>query len=320
MKAGEIRVKEEISKGLKRADLNLLVTLHALLKFKSVKLAAEELYLSQSAVSRALGRLRETFNDELFERTHSGLVPTEKLRSLEAQLSNIVSEIDDLISEKQFNLEQCKESFVLSIPAIIGCHLAPELMVHLQKVAPLASLLEVQPSADPMPLLKSGELDFAVHNFPTFDKNYYCEHLGKIKVALYVRGEHPLCEREHVQLSDLSPYPLLGNMIDEAYLTGYESPVTQLCELVGEGKKPSFRSVQFHSLIATTERTNSVFLASQTLEKYLAMGRPLKKLELAEPLDMSMDIYLIALKSKSERESHKWFIELLNQKITEMLS
>ena len=42
-----------------RLDLNLLVALDALLTERSVSLAADRLFLSQSATSSALGRLRE---------------------------------------------------------------------------------------------------------------------------------------------------------------------------------------------------------------------------------------------------------------------
>src|SRR5579864_2111581 len=48
-----------------RLDLNLLVALDALLTERSVSLAADRIYLSQSATSSALGRLREYFDDEL---------------------------------------------------------------------------------------------------------------------------------------------------------------------------------------------------------------------------------------------------------------
>lgn len=46
-------------------DLNLLVTLDALLTQRSVTRAAEQLNLSQSAISCALNRLREHLDDDL---------------------------------------------------------------------------------------------------------------------------------------------------------------------------------------------------------------------------------------------------------------
>lgn len=51
-----------------RCDLNLLVALRILIEECSVSKAAERLNLSQSAMSRILGRLRNLLNDPLFIR------------------------------------------------------------------------------------------------------------------------------------------------------------------------------------------------------------------------------------------------------------
>ena len=75
---------------LARVDLNLLVSLSVLLKEKNVSRAAERLYLSQSAMSRTLQRLRELFDDPLFHRTASGIIPTEKAHSIEALLLSLI--------------------------------------------------------------------------------------------------------------------------------------------------------------------------------------------------------------------------------------
>ena len=50
---------------LKDVDLNLLVVFDVLLQERSVTRAAERLDLTPSAVSHALRRLRELFDDEL---------------------------------------------------------------------------------------------------------------------------------------------------------------------------------------------------------------------------------------------------------------
>ncbi|MFD6548065.1 LysR family transcriptional regulator, partial [Bacillus cereus] len=49
-------------------DLNLLVSLDALLQHRSVTKAANQLGLSQPALSAALGRLRRHFDDNLLYR------------------------------------------------------------------------------------------------------------------------------------------------------------------------------------------------------------------------------------------------------------
>ena len=68
---------------LSRLDLNLLVSLDALLTERSVTRAAERLHLSQPALSASLGRLRTHFNDPILARTGN----TYELTPLASRLS-----------------------------------------------------------------------------------------------------------------------------------------------------------------------------------------------------------------------------------------
>ncbi len=63
-------------------DLNLLVALDRLLRAGSVTAAAAELGITQPAMSRTLGRLREVFDDPLFVRDGRSVVPTVRAREL----------------------------------------------------------------------------------------------------------------------------------------------------------------------------------------------------------------------------------------------
>ena len=71
-----VRCLEMDIRELGRLDLNLLVALEALIEEGSVSKAAERLFITQSAMSKTLGRLRELFDDPLFIRRGSGMVPT----------------------------------------------------------------------------------------------------------------------------------------------------------------------------------------------------------------------------------------------------
>lgn len=67
-------------------DLNLLVTLEALLESGSVTVAAARLRSSQPAVSRALGRLRDHFDDPLLVRSGNAMSPTPRGAELAMRL------------------------------------------------------------------------------------------------------------------------------------------------------------------------------------------------------------------------------------------
>lgn len=304
----------DLSKQLKQADLNLLVTFHLLLKHRSVKRVADELFLSQSAVSRALGRLRQTFDDELFTRTYSGLVPTEKAKSLAIPLTNIVTEIEELIVGKEFDLSRCSENFVVAAPALIGCHLVPELMVNILPQAPNVSVTEVQPKSNPTPSLEKGEVDFVLYNNPTFDTNYFCQHLGTTPIAMYARSGHPLQSHDYLDYEHLAKYPIIGNMVDIASDSGFQSPMTVLCERLGKRTAPRLKSVQLHSLLMSAEMTDCVLLASEALQHDKFSRHTLNKLQFKEDASLSMDVYLIAMKSKVLKPEYEWFKDLIIDK------
>ncbi|EYD75591.1 Transcriptional regulator, LysR family [Rubellimicrobium mesophilum DSM 19309] len=77
-----------------RPDLNLLVTLDALLSEGSVAGAARRLRLSPSAMSRALARLREATGDPLLVRAGRGLVPTPRAVELRDRVGILVEEAE----------------------------------------------------------------------------------------------------------------------------------------------------------------------------------------------------------------------------------
>lgn len=82
---------------LKEIDANLLVTLDALLVDASVTRAAERLGRSASAISHALAKLREIFNDELFVRAGQRLVPTAKALELAPTVHVILAGMESLL-------------------------------------------------------------------------------------------------------------------------------------------------------------------------------------------------------------------------------
>ena len=59
-------------------DLNLLVYLDVLLREKNVTRAAEELGISQPAMSNGLKRIRDLFGDPILVRTSDGMTPTDR--------------------------------------------------------------------------------------------------------------------------------------------------------------------------------------------------------------------------------------------------
>jgi len=87
-----------MNNSLRRIDLNLLVTLDALLAQHNVTRAAERLHLSQPTVSVQLARLREVFSDPLLLPGPRGMRPTARADELREPLSQALELLEKAVA------------------------------------------------------------------------------------------------------------------------------------------------------------------------------------------------------------------------------
>jgi LysR family transcriptional regulator, nod-box dependent transcriptional activator len=79
-------------------DLNLIIYLDALLAERSVSRAAERVHISQSAMSDALARLRDYFQDKLFVQVGRSMVPTPLAASMLQPIRDILLQVESVAS------------------------------------------------------------------------------------------------------------------------------------------------------------------------------------------------------------------------------
>jgi DNA-binding transcriptional LysR family regulator len=122
---------------LREVDANLLVTLDALLVDASVTRAAERLGRSASAISHALAKLREIFNDELFVRAGQKLVPTAKALELAPTVHVILAGMESLLRpNKPFDPSEASRDFAVAAGEAGELILVQPLRKRLHKLAP----------------------------------------------------------------------------------------------------------------------------------------------------------------------------------------
>lgn len=88
---------------IKNLDLNLLRALDALLDTRSVTRAAQQLGLTQPAVSGMILRLRDAFQDPLFVRVQRGIEPTPRALALALPLKAALRDIEGLMQPAAFD-------------------------------------------------------------------------------------------------------------------------------------------------------------------------------------------------------------------------
>ncbi|MBK7395897.1 MAG: LysR family transcriptional regulator [Myxococcales bacterium] len=125
---------------LSSIDLNLLVVLHHVLTERSATRAARRLGVTQSAVSNALGRLRDLFDDPLVVRHARGLAPTPRAESLAPRLARLLGEVGGLLDDQAFEPTTATREFTLACADYYGMVVVPPLAAALRERAPRASL------------------------------------------------------------------------------------------------------------------------------------------------------------------------------------
>lgn len=147
----------------KRLDLNLLVALDHMLEHRSVTAAADKMFMSQSAMSNALTRLRTYFNDPLLVQVGRKMELTPKAESLQPAIRDILVRTEAAIdttpkfdprkSDRVFNVLLSDYSLRVLMPQVL--HLVQE------QQATIGFDLKAQTTA-PYLQLEQGEIDLLI--------------------------------------------------------------------------------------------------------------------------------------------------------------
>jgi LysR family transcriptional regulator, nod-box dependent transcriptional activator len=147
----------------KGLDLNLLIALDALLTERNVSSAARKVFLSQSAMSGALARLREHFGDELLVPVGRRMVLTSAAQLLIEPLRQLVLQIEATVGiSLKFEAAKSSRTFVVHASDYITEVVLSRVVAMLANEAPGVILEIVPPLDDPAASLESGEVDLLI--------------------------------------------------------------------------------------------------------------------------------------------------------------
>jgi LysR family nod box-dependent transcriptional activator len=182
---------------LNRLDLNLLITLDALLTERSITRAAEKIYLSQSGTSGALARLREVFEDELLVRVGAQMQPTPLGESLQVPIHNILLQIQATVDRRlEFDADTAKRRFRLLMSDYTSNILMTRLVERISKSAPGIELEMIAPTKNPAEQLEQGDVDFLVMPTKVLSKDHPSFDLFEEKFVCMCWNENPLVNKE----------------------------------------------------------------------------------------------------------------------------
>lgn len=186
---------------LQDLNLNLLLSLDALLTERSVTRAAQSCHVTQPAMSQTLARLRTVFDDPLLVRAGRGMEPTALAARMADTLHALLSQMDALVGDQgEFQPAHSSHAFALaSLDHFSVLHL-PKLTQQLQVRAPQLRLNTLQLSYDKLPdQLERGEVDLGVgvfHDAPAglMQRALHCEQFMCV-----LRTGHPMLDDWNIE-------------------------------------------------------------------------------------------------------------------------
>ena len=180
------------SRNVKNIDLRLLAIISELHHTRSVSQTAENLALSQSAVSMSLAKLRKHFNDPLFVRTSVGMEPTPHA----SELIQLLKRAEDLLQTALghhvvFDPSVSDRVFRLYSTDIAQVTLMPKLLRRLKETAPSVRIDLRRISETTPRLLESGGADLAVGFILPMGAGFCQQSLFREKFLCALRRNHP---------------------------------------------------------------------------------------------------------------------------------
>lgn len=264
---------------LRELNLNLLLSLEALLEASHVSRAAEKLGVTQSAMSHALKQLRAHFDDPLLVRGGQGLVLTPRAERLAISLRRAFSELRRGLNDEAQD-QSTARTFTIVSPDHLACVLLPGLTQRMAEHAPLVEL--TVRSLDPrffLEQLEVGEVDLVLSVETPRAAALKTKRLFEDSFACAVRRDHP---RVGSKLT-LAQYAELSHVVHSPSGRG-TSGIDHALEARGCTRQISLRVPSLVVATTVAAATDHIVTAPRRFLEQLAPHLGLKVL--AVPLDL----------------------------------
>ncbi|PMG00672.1 LysR family transcriptional regulator [Vibrio breoganii] len=299
---------------LKKIDFNLLKIFVTVYQEKSLKRAAERLFVTTPAVSQNIKKLRETLDEELFVLSHRQFVPTPYSDELYAKVFPLLEGISLAIEEtKQFDPSTLEQSFNLDINPHLQVWLGTGLFKAFHEQSPKSTLILHTISPNTLTGLCNGSIDAAIHfeaeNLPP---EIVAIPITQLEFMIAMRRDHPF-KKSEAYIDELLEYSF--GHIDLAYLDpNKHSRLEDRLKEAGKNIHMAMRTTSVAGLISTI--INSDIIGPCFPPTIEAVS---KQVRLVRILDMreigTMQIYLFIHQKNLSSPKYKWLTEIISDAV-----
>ncbi|MBR1124610.1 LysR family transcriptional regulator [Bradyrhizobium lablabi] len=186
-------------------DLNLLRVFDAIMEERSVLRASQRVFLSQSAVSHSLARLREMLDDELFVRTAAGMQPTARALAMAPLVRDALKTLEAAVGPPKFDPGSSTKKFTIAANDFTTTIVAPHLLGILGAEAPHIDIV-IRPVTriDLAEQIDLGRIDAAIGTFSPAPQRFKSSLLFEYDDVLIAPASRSLGTMTIEKLSRLS--------------------------------------------------------------------------------------------------------------------
>ena len=275
-------------------DLNLLPPLDALLRHRNVTRAAADVGMSQPAMSRALGRLRDRLGDPLLVRGRGGLQLTPTAEALLPVLRQALAGVSTVFQTSALDPLNTTRTVRIAASDVQTVLIGPPLFAALARAAPGITLQFEPYGRDLVARIEDGRTDFAFAlSTSPLPPGAVSFAVARDRLALVMRKDHPLADRA----PSVADYGQVAHVAISLMDDGI-SDLDAALATQGVTRRIALRTPHFLSALAIVGASDAVTTISRTLAMKFAdcFGLVLRAPPLDNP-DLSLVLVTSGLKA-----------------------
>jgi DNA-binding transcriptional LysR family regulator len=290
---------------IRSLDLSLVEPLYALLDERHVTRAAHRCDMSQSAMSRALERLRSALDDELLVRSGGAYERTPRGDQLLVDLQALLPRLDAAVRGNRFDPATSRDRLYIATTDYAASVLIPTVLERIANAAP-SLRIDVLPWNDRVfNEMEAGRIHLAligVHPPEAFES----EALFSDEFVCVVAEDHPL----RASRLTLKRYVEYGHAVVAIGRDGNQPWIERALAANGFERRVAYRSPYQLSAILAASRTNMICTTARRLAKQLA---PIANVRLlAAPRELPEIAYRMAWHRRLRDDAaHNWLRDQL---------